>query len=292
LIDHLRTEENQIRQELKIKEDFPFSNRDYEKIIEMTLKNPTEAWVGGEELSEEFCYIIKKFDPKELSSAIPPSEVIPPNLLQSKGEEGDSSIYCIVMTLLFENTPSFVLTEILTRNEDLLNFYRKGKPFQDSLDLSSVKNSNKEPSNRKSPYIDTNEFDSSDESLPELSEEMLAMLESKRSTLMNELLRERSKSDILIEEFSQYDIFLAETLDRPDEIFRYKDQDKDTLFIYVRTYSQDSKSFYYIVMCMQYQNDMETEDSLLVPILSFPSLDVELYRKYKRGEKIGGPPIN
>ncbi|MBF0315060.1 MAG: hypothetical protein HQK52_16675 [Oligoflexia bacterium] len=295
LIDFLRKEEQEIRKELDIKEDLPFSNKDFEKIIELALKNPTEVWVGGEELSEEMCYIIYNFTPQELSTSKLDSEILP------AGE----NFYCVVVTLLFENTPSFILTEIVTRDEQLIDYYRKGKTLENAFQhgMTSSLDEHQMVMNSSGGNDENADLLGMDSALGhgesgaaggELSPEMMSIIDEKRSGLIAELLKDRTKEDIPMEMFPQYEIFLSETLERPDEIYRYLDQYKDSIFTYVRAYSQDGKSFYYIVICIQYQGDMDMDEGngLVIPILSFPSVDVDLYRKYKKGEKIGGPPIN
>lgn len=323
LIDFIKKEEELFRSEINLQENFNLTHHNLEQITDSTFKNPKEIWIGGEELSEELYYFIGQHEllngnTKRLDPLEPP-----------KGQV----LYSVIITLLFENTPSFILGEIITADERLVDFYRKGKTLEefqnliikkqlgakinnDSNSIFSNQNDNlskiennqgesgekKQDKSRTKKEIEIEERrelseDEENDKNPanagvQLPPELLTLLESKKAGHLTELLQERSKDDIPFERFQEYDIFLPETLEHPDEVYRYTDREKDVVLIYIRSFSEGNRSFFYIVICMQYVNDMESEEMLLIPIISFPSSDGDLYRKYKKGERIGGSPVN
>lgn len=297
LVDFYRQEENRLRKEKNFTEEFPFTNRDFEKIIEYSLRNPQEIWVTSDDLSEEICYLITKLNPLPLIDRHQHKSVSEIENNKQNLSDPPSDIYCIIIGLLFENTPSFILSEIITRYEPLVDFYRKGKPLSEYLE-NKMKIVQKEQKLETIPtaldgqkMMETEDsFGFQDERIPE---DILMVLENKRNILLSEMTRDRSEVDIPIETFQQYELFLSETIERPDEMYRYNDHEKDEIFIYIRTYSHENNSFYYIVLGLPYHPELDRDDSsLVIPIMSFPTQDVDLYRKYKKGEKIGGPAIN
>ncbi|MBF0207613.1 MAG: hypothetical protein HQK53_12055 [Oligoflexia bacterium] len=308
LIEYLRLEEKKVRKEMQIDESLPFTNRDFEKIIEYTLNKPKEIWLGVDELSENFCYIISKINLKDLVTDGPKD-----NAKGNVKDDSKEAVFCIVIALLFDDAPSFVLTEIVTKSEFLVDFYRKGELLGDSINLGLEKKiptangrflrgTTKEK--RKDGVTDSaadeisNDMPSGEsEYLPnsfvtELPPELASLIDNKREIMAAELVNQRSSTDIPIETFPRFEVFISETVDKAEEVYRFVDQDKDVIFIYIRTYLEDNQPFYYIVLCFQYNNDMENEEGLLIPFFSFPTSDPDLYKRYKRGEKIGGPSIN
>ncbi len=79
-----------------------------------------------------------------------------------------------------------------------------------------------------------------------------------------------------------YQQFYRETLEKPDEIYRWTDSEGDELYSYIKVHDSKGISFYYIVICI---GKLATQ---LLPVLSFPTLDPALYNAYKKGQLITG----
>lgn len=122
----------------------------------------------------------------------------------------------------------------------------------------------------------------------EIDPEILEDLEQKKSEQLSELLTRRSDHDIPFEKFPLYDQFLKLTLNDPDEVYENK-VDFDLIHTYIKSYQHKNLgSFYYVVMAIKIDEDVEGDEDVLLPILAFPSIDRELYKYYKLGHKVSG----
>ncbi|MBF0363151.1 MAG: hypothetical protein HQK49_19170 [Oligoflexia bacterium] len=301
MISYLKREEDKLRKEYLIEEFFNFDQKTYEGLIEKGISNPAEIWVDGEDLSEEYFCLI------------------------SKNEQ--LGVYVIILTLFFENTPSLILFETVTKNDKIVEHYRNGRKInpsdvnthkQQDPHLSQLKNERDDKSERgeKSERSergeindlgDISDINNSDEWSDSPSDnqerhqqennfnippELIRLLESKKAQLLTHLIKDRSPNDISVDQYNLYDYCLQETIENPDEVYRLLDSGKDILLTYIKVFSKENISFYYLVICLQHSHQHTTEENYLIPIISFPTIDGELYRKYKKGEKIEGTPIS
>ena len=122
-----------------------------------------------------------------------------------------------------------------------------------------------------------------------IDEEMATSLESKKSQLMATLLERQSPMDIPFEEFSKYDNHLGPTLENPDEVFSEVDTEGDQIFKFFKACNNEGNNFYYIVVGVIVNVDEDNLTETIVPILSFPTIDGELYRSFKTGQQVSGP---
>ena len=116
----------------------------------------------------------------------------------------------------------------------------------------------------------------------EIDQDAITALESKKSTLLAGLLERRLPTDIDFELFQVYQQFYRETLEKPDEIYKWTDNEGDELYSYIKVHDSNGISFYYIVICI---GKLAAQ---LLPVLSFPTLDPGLYNAYKKGQLITG----
>ncbi len=179
--------------------------------------------------------------------------------------------WMIIICFYFQDGPSFLLFQNTTTDEKLLDYYRS------ESELNGIDDSQKK--------ID--ELAKEKEEL-HLSPEVIESVELKKSTFLAHLLQNRSGEDIDYEKFPLYEENTVSTLEEPDEIFRYKDEVGDVLLTYIKSYRKNKKTFFYIVVCMKIEAPEEITDEVLVPIVSFPSQDTNLYLKYAQGERISG----
>ena len=61
----------------------------------------------------------------------------------------------------------------------------------------------------------------------------------------------------------------------------------DEIVTYIKSHVQQGQTFFYIVVCMKKDQNGGKEE-ILLPIVSFPSIDPTLYQKYKKGEMVSG----
>ena len=90
------------------------------------------------------------------------------------------------------------------------------------------------------------------------------------------------------EKFDIYDEFVEATLQSPDEVFKRVDEEGDNILTYIKAHELNGISFYYFCICMKFETHWGQDTETVIPIISFPSLDGELYRKYRSGDLITG----
>jgi hypothetical protein len=113
----------------------------------------------------------------------------------------------------------------------------------------------------------------------------LELLENKKSSLLAELLSCRSENDIPFEMFNNFEISFEETLENPDEIYELKDREGDFVFHYLKSFmDQKIGSFFYIIVGLK--KIIGQSDINVYPILTFPTKDLDLYKKFRAGTKV------
>ena len=119
----------------------------------------------------------------------------------------------------------------------------------------------------------------------QFSSEELQFFESKKNIFLSLLLEKRLASDIPFESFGDYEYCLKTTMELPDEVYREKDIENDQVYKYIKSYEKEGGSFYYIVICALANGK---NSHTLFPVLSFPTVDADLYNILKSGEQISG----
>ncbi len=185
---------------------------------------------------------------------------------------GERPFHVVILCYLFERRPSFILLASATRTKAFVDKFRHGEKVSNPQ-----------------------EFLASDD-LPagaldlEIEPETMNAIEAKKSAFLARLLQERSVADIPFEKFTLYEGFFKSTLEDPDEIYSYEDDDGDDLFTYIKAYDQGGVSFYYFIICVEFERNEEVDGQTrrVIPLMAFPTLDGELYRTYKSGKLISG----
>ena len=113
-------------------------------------------------------------------------------------------------------------------------------------------------------------------------------IELKKGSLLAQILEERSPADVPIEEFPNFDKYYKPTLEKPDEVYYQKDEEGDSLYIYIKAFQNQSTSFYYYVVCLDTNPGFNSGMESVCPVISFPSNDGEIYQKYKNGRLVSG----
>ncbi len=181
---------------------------------------------------------------------------------------GEFHMMCLC--LVYDNQPSFILTASATKEDKMIDNYRWGEKMKEPKSFHS----NSEEGSKK----DTIEID----------ENILQEVESKKSSYLAHLLEERSPADIPVESFSLYEAYFEPTMMDPDEIFSRKDEEGDVIYTYIKAHDREGVSFYYFIVCLRIEKGFEENKDALVPIISFPSVDGDIYRTYREGELISG----
>lgn len=245
-MEYLKVEEAGLRKHYGL-ENEEFALKNQEQLLAKTLENPKEVWFDVNELGEESYAFIGHT-----------STELHPN------------IFVVVLTHIFNRTPSLVLFHTITADQRLMDEYKWGQKIEDLSKFLDEK---------------VNELPMQEMDVPQ---EVIDSMEQKKSTFLAELIKHRLPSDIAMEDFPLYESFVTETLQRPDEIFQYEDEEGRKVYTYIKFCEKNKISFYSFVICLKISADEETEEDILVPLLSFPSLDVEMYHRYRKGEQMVG----
>ena len=182
---------------------------------------------------------------------------------QDQGKE----VWLISLCYVYEAKPSFVFLLTATENEEFVNYFRIGDPIENIEDFLAMDEEVQVEGDPK---------------------QILETVEQKKSVLLAHMLEERSPHDIPIEEFANYEPFFDTTIEDPDEVYTEMDEDGDTLYTYIKAYEKDGCSFYFFVVCLNFASNPNEQTESLLPIISFPSLDAETYKKHSKGEKVSG----
>lgn len=185
---------------------------------------------------------------------------------------GERSFYTIILCHLFERQPSFILLTTATRSENYVNKFRRGEKITDPEEFLQRDDL---PSNATDVTV---------------QQDTINAIEAKKSAFLARLLQDRSPADVPFEQFDLYEKFFTTTLEDPDEIYTNEDEDGDQLFTYIKAYQQGGVSFYYFIVCVEFDHEQESdgETRRVIPLMAFPTLDGDLYRNYRTGKLVSG----
>lgn len=170
------------------------------------------------------------------------------------------SFYLIIVCTHFNQVPSFIYNLVKTSSKELLNEFRVGE----KLDLNKEAITNQEISE---------------------SVELLEYLDGKKSSVLSEILTLQGPNDIPFEDFLNYENSLNETLTNPDEIYEFKDRDRDQVVYYLKSFVDvDLGSYFYIVLGLKKKNS--DEEYMVYPYFSFPTNDPKLYQQFRKGNRV------
>ncbi len=238
-------EEIAMRKNLSIEDEPNYSKiLGDKKILDNILNNPTEIWLGANDLGKQYYTHILAL------------------------KEGGKDLFFIAICSYIENGPSFIFYRIITEHISLLNHYKRDIQFESNeLNIST-----------------SNENDISMEE-HEVPTEIIELLDSKKSSFLAEMMIHRKENDIEFEKFHLYDKYINLTLEQADEIYEFEDDEGDILNTYIKSFQIDGMGFYYVVICLPFSVS-EKDKQAFLPILSFPSIDNDLYPIYAKGEML------
>lgn len=176
----------------------------------------------------------------------------------------------IIIASYYNNEPSFVYFKTITQSEDLIAYYAKDKILSHEI------------SDNEDHEIDDEEI----EDQISLPKELMEDIEMKKSEYLAKLLESRSEEDVPFEKFPDYDDYLPLVLEEPDEIFEQTDDTGDEIKVYIKSFKSNSKTFFYIVLCLEIEIPETDGQKAILPILGFPSQDSNLYKEYAIGNRL------
>ena len=259
LIKYYEVMEHSLRKNLNLLDEKIASALDQD-MVEEVLSNPSEVYKQTNELHETFYNFIKHY----------------------------SHSTAIVVTSMYRKEASFVFLTTSTNSKALINEFRGGEELRD---FDDIKKEVEASVTESSDYYESEEAPADMED----DEDMIFMqlLESKKSKVLADILIKRKDSDIPFEDYSGYESCFQETLDLPDEVFEYKDNEGDKIFSYIKTFTMGQKpgeSFFYIVICLKRNSDSTTTN--IYPILALPTIDMEMCQEFRAGTRLTGPLQN
>lgn len=174
----------------------------------------------------------------------------------------DVRIYCVCISLMLGNEPSFLFQAFVTRSKEMVEAYRRGE---------QVKNRPSRERNRVA------EYDTSASQTHGLVEDSL--LPPTDPFVQSELVR-----DIPQEEYELYAECLEETVQQPDELWSIDavNENQDHLLHFIREYEEEGGApFWYVVVGREGQ----IEDNIEI-LEGFPTRSPEIVENYRKGEAL------
>ncbi len=173
-----------------------------------------------------------------------------------KVQHKQKNIYFVLVCSYVEQEAAFVFYRMCTQHIELVKKYQRQMPYKEESGEVQV--------------------------AANVPSEIFETIELKKSTLLAEMLTSRSMHDIAFEDFPSYEEYFQKTLEDPDEVFEKNDEDGDPIHTYIKSFKMGDESFFYIVVGLYF----EAEESMVIPIISFPSVDKKIYPHYAVGNKI------
>lgn len=218
------------------------------ELFDQVLYYPGEVWYEKNEIQEEFYTHILSFG------------------------EGNKYFYIITCTY-FEGEPSFVFFKTVTQSSALVDMYRKQKRIDDNFASADVGKSTEDDEEAGEELTEIN-----------LPAEMVEDLELKKSEYLAVYLERRQDHDLPIEDFPRYEQFLGLTLEDADEEYLTEDDAGDEVMTFIKSFQMNGIFFFYIACCVRITLS-QVGDKVMIPILSFPSIDQQLYKYYAVGQR-------
>lgn len=181
----------------------------------------------------------------------------------SKVEFEGEEAYLVALCFVFDHTPSFVMALTASSNEYFIQNFQIGEEV-DSLE-------------------DYHQKELPGESL--IDNDDMEEIELKKSKLLAEMMTQRKEFDIPFEDFALYMEYLQKTVESYDELYEFDDEDGDQALAYFKAFERSGVSFFYIALCMRLEKEDQT---LIIPVLSFPTIDGDLSNAYKQGKLLDG----
>jgi len=181
------------------------------------------------------------------------------------------NFYTVVVCLSYHFRPSFIINTVVTKSKKMVQFYQGGE--RQSISVSTI-------NPHLYGYLNTKNLTAS----------TLCFLEKKKNSLLGILLHMKATDDFSIDNYSVYEVNIKETLERPDEVYKISDSEGDTIYSYIKAYSngENKGNYFYFVLCVDVAPEDDKGMETVHPFMSFPSNSREVYKTFKNGECIVG----
>jgi hypothetical protein len=192
--------------------------------------------------------------------------------LISQFEPGSRPVWSICICLFLQGEPSFLFIAFPTKNEAMVNAYRRGEQVKREKTKKAKKTAAK-----ASPQSAEEDAPPS----PELGDR-LADAWTEDETFLAQVSQERSEGDIPAAQYELYQGCLEQTLEEPDEVWSLEMTDPDGVHLYhfIRQYPNEEPGHWYIIVAK------ETDEEEQIEILdAFPTQDASLVDRYRRGSQ-------
>lgn len=215
---------------------------DFEECLPLLLEEPLEIWRDEESIKGESIYnFIGEFEDEE--------------------QPDEDPIFYVAQAYMADEVPCFVYLHFPTRNEKLVDEYRKGQVI---FDISRA--------NHVEGAATGDALSEGDELAAGLYQAMLVV---------------RGEKDIPEESFPEFFELREESIEEADEIWQSTDSQGNVLVSFIKEFSDieiegmDSEELFYIAVTV------EEEDSQAHALLfSFPTVDRNLVDRYRQGENL------
>ena len=208
-------------------EEFP----KYEQYAALTMQAPSELWLDKSPAGQEHLFFIGSFS-----------------------DEGRAFHY-VVLSFALKKEPTFILLSFPTRDNAILDLYRKGKEITVGVEQVSIPVENR---HFLTPQSNTwGEY---------------------RFNMQKEMLRHRKSNDIQQSDFGEHGYLLDETINHPDEAWELV---VDGERVRLTLIGKHSDSLHYVVVCVLTNNDSSGTPWRV--LYHFPTEDPSLVARYRQG---------
>lgn len=185
-------------------------------------------------------------------------------------DDSSQKFYLVLLCSVYNFKPSFIFMATTSYESTYIDEFRSGEKIDDVKEFL------------ESSYDDEIQEELFDE---ELSNE----IEQLKSSILADLMTVRNDNDIEMEQYLLYDDFLQDTLSEPDEVYINNEYDEE-VSVYIKACEQKGVSFFYMAICRLLQSEDGRE--IVIPILTFPTIDGELSKHFKKGESLSKKLLN
>lgn len=237
----------------KLRSSNDFTEEDSEKLQHyqfLTLEDPDEVWMDERESGERHFTFISYF------------------------RHGEDQFKYVVVCLTLTGDPSYVFLSFPSRDEDLIDNYRKGTDLkiQEDLTADPIVAQMEQAGAQMEQIADVHFISDGATGFESALEDSASLLEY--------LKQARHPEDIAVEDHSKFNVFIDHVLDEPDEIWMHEDAQKNRICTFSsRFFDESVGGFEMVVITRLNPSNVNAIDV----VLAFPTIDANLSQKFKRG---------
>ncbi len=240
----------------------------------LTLEDPDEVWLHKTEMGEKHLTFISHFQKKE------------------------ERFSYVVVCLSLDGEPSFIFLSFATLEEEIINAFRKGQdlkihkesihenliPKTEGPEHEQDENATNWNANPTQYLENTNRgmqeaTPYQPEDLPENAQATDWGANPTGSATPELFLEMRKTIDIPTQDFYLYEGFIEPTVDDPDEIWNFSDNETNQWFIFIATHYLEAP-FSMVVIC---KNEMSEGVQSFELVYAFPTIDPNFVQHFRKG---------